>query len=152
MHYNSHLSYCSRCSLRLRSTAPYLDHLFHHQCLENCWGEALQLSFIGPSRLRLTASHLNCHWHLTRTLQRRICSVTLWPESANNNQSWLWYITQPNEIESERIFCSLRQNGNDSCLGWHPKINGFRTSNTRKTGQNMQSLTIYYSYIFLHEI
>ena len=82
MHYNSRLSYCSRCSLRLRSTAPYLDLLLHHQCLENCWGEVLQLSFVRSSRLRLTASHLNYHWHLTQTLQHRICSVTLQPESA----------------------------------------------------------------------
>ena len=140
MHYNSHLSYCSRCSLRLRSTAPYLNPLLYHQCLENCWGEALQLSSAGSSRLRLKASHLNCHWYLTRTLRHRICSVTLWPESANNNQSWVWYpVTQPNEIERNRMLCSPQ----------HPKINGFCTSNTCKTGQNMQSwqqITAIYSY------
>ena len=140
MHSNSHLSYCSRCSLRLRSTAPYLNPLLHHQCLENCWGEALQLSSAGSSRLRLKASHLNCHWYLTQTLRHRICSVTLWPESANNNQSWVWYpVTQPNEIERNRMLCSPQ----------HPKINSFCTSNTCKTGQNMQSwqqITAIYSY------
>ena len=107
MHYNSHLSYCSRCSLRLRSTASYLHLLLHHQYLENCWGEALQLSFVRSSRLRLTASHLNYHWHLTQTLQHRICSVTLWPESANNNQSYkVWYLTEPNQIDRDKMLCT----------------------------------------------